>query len=367
LCEIDGRDVIASTRQPDLRRRLAVVAIVATAAVVVSAGRDAARADDTAGLKTPDGTRPVELKICSEKDRPRRLEPLVIDGWEYRAVPAAEARDGVPWELIVTPVNDNAKLWQKGESGRRGMPPLDYREGQFVGDRARLDKSRADLPVIEVPQVLWKQWMASGYANAVGIHFHEFVSDDVARILFTLHKVPPDGPDGKPLAPEAAGVRAGTRIEATLLAPVVYSVDQSILVRVDPLEKERTAGRIRHELGHAQVSQDVLLAVLRGPQDADPKTCTGRRSQTAFYWRRQLISRSWDGCRGGKEEVAALRTSIVLVPPTRWSLLLPIPPERVTQQHIQAFNDVIVRLSGVFQQADNRAQDDYHAVHGAYE
>jgi hypothetical protein len=159
----------------------------------------------------------------------------------------------------------------------------------------------------------------------------------------------------------------GTRIEATLLAPVVYSLDQTVVAREDPLDKQKAIRRGEHELGHAELSQQVLIAVLHGPQDWDPDRCTGRRSQIEYYWKREQIGRSWKGLRGGVGKVAALRTSVVLVPPTRWSMLLPIPPERVTQKHIDQFNEAIVMIGESFASTDRLAQERFHAEHGEYE
>src|SRR5262249_26273726 len=149
--------------------------------------------------------------------------------------------------------------------------------------------------------------------------------------------------------------------------PVIYGLDQSIVVRTDSLHKELADSRGQHETGHADLAFKVFLAVLKGPQDWKPQYCTGRRSQVEYYWKREQIGRSWDGYGDGAGKLATLRTSIVLVPPTRWSMLLPIPPERVTQKHIQAFNDSIVLLGPQFAEADNLAQAKFHARHGAFE
>ncbi|MFQ5430392.1 MAG: hypothetical protein ACE5E1_08795 [Phycisphaerae bacterium] len=223
------------------------------------------------------------------------------------------------------------------------------------------------VPVIELPDIVWKQRMSADLQDVVGIHFHELVTDDVARILYTVHKVPPDGPDGGAGAPGGVHGRSGSRIEATLLTPVVWSLDQSIVVRVTPLRKDLTAGRISHESAHAEVSQQVLLGVLGGPQDWNPLYRTGRRSHLEYYWKREQIGRSWSGYQRGIGKLLTLRTSLVLVPPTRWSMLLPIPPERVTQKHIEAFNDAIVHLGPRFAAIDRAAQGRFHAGHGAYE
>jgi len=251
--------------------------------------------------------------------------------------------------------------WQRAGQQRLLMP-MAARERRKAEEATN---SPDAMPVIEMPDALWKKWMAVDLQEVVGIHFHELVSDDAARILYTLHKVPPDGPDGKPLAGEP-GV-SGTRIEATLLAPVTYCLDQSIVVREDPLKKELAASRGEHESGHVDVSQQVFLAVLAGPQDWNPRYCKGRRSRVEYYWKREQIGRSWKGYRNEVGKLLTLRTSIALVPPTRWSMLLPIPPERVTAKHLQEFNDAIVRIGPSFEATDHAAQERFHSQHGEYE
>jgi len=238
---------------------------------------------------------------------------------------------------------------------------------QLLGDRLKLQKDETNIPVVQIPDILWKQWMAPDLQQAVGIHYHILVTDDTARILYTLHKVPPDNPDGRPPPPGSYKGRPGVRIEATLLTPLTFALDQTILLRVDPLEKDKIPARAEHELGHALASQEVFLDVLRGPQTWDRDRCTGRRSRLEFYWKREVIGRSWDGCRNSGGRLATLRTTVVLVPPTRWSLLLPIPPERVTQKHLNDFNESLVHLHSAWEKADVAAQERFHATHGAYE
>jgi hypothetical protein len=296
--------------------------------------------------------------------------PIVIGDWTYRAVKSAQPRDGVPWKLIVTPAAESTAGWRKGLGGLQILGLAGVGRKVVTVRRPGGDEGADDpesVPVVIVPDILWKQWMAAGLQDVVGIHFHEFVTDDVARILYTVHKVPPDGSDGTPPGPGGRHGRAGTRLEGTLLAPVTFNLDQTIAARQDPLDKGLVDRRAQHEAGHAQVSQEVFMAVLRGPQDWDPQRCTGRRSRLEYYWKRERIGRSWDGYRNGVGKMLTLRTSIALVPPTRWSILLPIPPERLTQKHIQAFNDAIVLLGPWFGEVDHRAQQSYHARHGSFE
>jgi len=322
-----------------------------------------ARGQGIAGLDTPLGRRPVQLWPTPEDDEPPPPGTVItLGGWSYRAIKARSPEDGVPWQLIVEPVGQAAKQWRLG--GERSRIPLAM---AAIPAQDPTKKNSDTIPIIEMPLPVWRQRMSPELQDVVGIHFHEFVSNDEARILFTVHKVPPDPSDGSLPPLDDEQVHPGTRIEATLLAPVTWSLDQTIAVRVDPLRKNMVEGRIRHEVGHSKVSQQILPAVLRGPQDWNPQTCTGRRSHLVYYWHREQIGRSWTGYQRGVGKLLALRTSIVLVPPTRWSLLLPIPPERVTQRHIQQFNDAIVRLDGQLSAVDRLAQKRFHAQHGEYE
>ena len=325
-----------------------------------------AEGQGAAGLDTPIGRRPVQLwPAQTEEDGQTAPQPgtaINVGGWSYRATKARSAEDGVPWQLVVTPIGKNAETWRKGPTGKTLPIAIAARKAD-QGSK----KAPDTIPIIELPKVVWRQRMRADLQDVVGIHFHEFVSDDYARLLFTIHKVPPDNPDGSPPAPGSYKGRPGTRIEATLLAPVVWSLDQAIVVRVDPLRKNLTSSRTQHEVGHSKVSQQILPAVLSGPQDWNPRYCTGRRSHVEYYWRREQIGRSWEGYQRHVGKLLTLRTSIVLVPPTRWSIMLPIPPDRITQKHIQDFNDSIVRLSGQLSLADRIAQKRFHAQHGEYE
>lgn len=330
------------------------------AAALVACLSNFSLGQNSAGLGTRSGRRPIQLWPPAT-DVPPRTElspPITIGAWTYHAVKASIPRDGVPWELIVTPAGSSASDWKKGET----QTPLPGLSAERSGAEQPLRDASA-IPVIEMPDILWKKWMAPDLHDVVGIHYHELVTDDQARILFTLHKVPPDLPDGT--APEAEIY--GTRIEATLLAPVQFDLDQTVIARADPVDKSRAQSRGEHELGHAQLSQRVLTSVLGGPQTWDPARCEGRRSRVEYYWRRSQIGRSWSGYRRKSGKILALRTTVVLVPPTRWSMMLPIPPERITQKHIQRFNDSIISIGEQFAEADRLAQEKFHAEHGAFE
>jgi len=320
---------------------------------------------DSAGLK--DDARQRRLRLYPPSTQPALPEGATVrvGDWVYRAMRANPA-DGVPWDLMVTPAEEKADRWQLGFAGQQ-LPPLEMGRRRASGDLLRpgMAVPRGSAAVIEVPDVLWKQWFAKDMADVVGVHFHEVVSEDKARILFSLHKVPPDSPEGQPPA-DYKGV-SGSRIEATLLTPLAFHLDQTIVARIDPLKKELVESRAQHELAHAAVSQDVFLAVLHGPQDWNVEACTGRRTKVAYYWRREEIGRTWREFRGGREKAKAIRTTVVLVPPTRWSLMLPVPPERVMQSQVDEFNESIVRVSQRFAEVDAAAQERFHGQHGAFE
>jgi hypothetical protein len=362
---------------------LMIVALIACAR--------AASAQDTANLPTQPGKKPVDLQPTTQLVPNAKLPTIDLGGWSYHTLRNPSPRDSVPWQLIVTPTDPLPPDWKKNINlDAATLGPIGNRGGDVrVGPQAALN---SPIPIVEVPEILWKQWMAADLQDVVGIHFHEVVSDDVARILFTLHKIPPDEPQSATTPPEptqptepppvrrtvplnppsatSAPARPpeprGVRIEATLLAPVTYCLDQTIVVRADK-EKPKTESRALHEYGHAEVSQQMFFSVLAGPQDWNPQYCTGRRSRIEYYWHREKIGRFWDGYRGSKGEVVTLRTTVVLVPPTRWSTMLPIPAERVTAKQLQDFNDAIVRVSQMFVIIDAEAQKKFHATHGEYE
>lgn len=315
-------------------------------------------------LSTRPGKRPLQLwpppaKTTTTKPADAST-PIDLGGWLYQVRKSSSPRDGVPWEIIVTPSSKNAEGLKQGAIG-------DYKVMASAVAAPGADGKQPDVvPVIRVPDALWTQRFNKEFQDVVGIHYHEFVSNDTARILYTLHKVPPDGPDGKPL-PGPQNAVSGTRIEATLLAPVTYNLDQTIVVRHDPLNKELTIKRAEHEQAHSDVSQVVFMAALGGPQDWNLPYCTGRRSSLTYYWKKERIGRSWDGYMNGLGKLLTLRTSVTLVPPTRWSMMLPIPPERVTQKQIDAFNEAIVHCGFAFNEMDRVAQAKFHAEHGEFE
>jgi len=331
----------------------------------------------------PVGSRPVEL--WPPKQRDPNQQPVTRyrkNGWQYAAY-RGNPRDGVPWELVVTPDPENDQGWQKGDP-LQGLPTypvlsdeqqLKMRQHLTVKRkkvrRQKKPEGPISIPVIKLPEFVWRSRFPEDFTRVVGVHYHEYVSEDYAQILFTIHKVPPDPVDGRP--PAEQNSKSGTRLEATLMMPLLWHLDQTIVVRDDnmqiPNKAQRTPvtqSRIDHEWGHADVSRKVFVRGLQGPQDWNPEVLTGRRMRMAFYWKRELIGRTWDGYQKGEEKLRTLRTTIALVPPTRWSKMLPIPPERVTQRHIDKFNEEIVEVGPILSALDKKAQDEFHAHHGSY-
>src|SRR5262249_44629267 len=181
-----------------------------------------------------------------------------------------------PWRLIATPQSSLAEKLKPADQFR---PP----------------ERILDVPVTRVPEHLWQQWFDPAMKEVVGIHYHQFIAEGLADLLITIHKVPPDGPDGKP--PKEYTGKRGTRIEATLLRPLSYHLDQTIVVRAaGDADKDRGIAdkRMNHERGHGQLSLVTLLATLAGPADWKLNECTGHRSTMAWYWRSEE-----EGPRGG--------------------------------------------------------------------
>ncbi len=368
---------------PGPLRRIATVSLLALTATasLMPTGRAVAAASQPVA---PRGRiiKPVQLDPASQPaTAPAEIAGLLKagpgasiewGGWAYR-VEKAEPRDGVPWKLIATPLS---------QLSQRLRPVTQF-------DSSALSRN---IPVVRVPEVLWPQWFEKDLADVVGIHYHEFVNDEQARLLITLHKVPPDGRDGLPPADYKG--RGGTRIEATLLTPMTVLLDQTIVVRsgkaaVRTVQKSDADGapgkpkmqtkkveqppeatedsRTLHEQGHAQLSLDIIHAALCGPTTWNLADCTGQRAHVVWYWDTEKTPRAWHGYHGGSGKLTAQRTRITIVPPTRWSMLVPLPADEVSQRQIEAFNDWIVHADARLNATDLAAQEKFHALHGAFE
>jgi len=190
--------------------------------LVVAVAPPAVRADDK---PPPVGSRPVDL--WPPKERDPNQQPVTRykkDGWVYSAF-RGNPQDGVPWELVVSPDPENDQGWQQGnpQLGLPQYPVLSDEQQKQLRVQMRQKKKKPNqpqvplsIPVIKLPEFVWRSRFPEDFTRVVGVHYHEYVSEDFAQILFTIHKVPPDGPDGKP--PAEHNGNFGTRIEATLMA-----------------------------------------------------------------------------------------------------------------------------------------------------
>ncbi len=332
----------------------AIVALLCAApalAFIASSARAAdpkSKSRDSAGLGGHAAKIPVNLDPSANSPERKlehriRLDPVVkLGNWEYTVAKNPSPRDSVPWLLSARPTGKDAAAYQ---------PPGSFSPDQQV----------AAIPMVKIPPQVWKAWFDSSMQDVVGIHYHEFVTDDLARVLITVHKVPADSPDGSPTTPTA------TRLEATLLTPLTFSVDQTIVVRGHPRNAAAVDERITHERGHGQVTLKILLDTLAGPQTWDPENGSGRRSTLEWLWKTGPVYRKWDTYRAGRYDLKTLRTSITLVPPTRWSKLIPVPPDKLDPREIDKFNNEIVHLDGRFNLLDGKAQSDFHAGHGSFQ
>jgi len=331
-------------------RRLIVAVLLTTLANHESLAGDKKKPPpDSAGIGGRPTRIPVDLSPSGteqstglQKERTPGRE-ITLGGWSYTASRAPDPRDGVPWVLTARPVGPDADQWRP----QAEFQPIVQADS---------------VPIARVPSVLWKSWFGPDMQDVVGIHYHEFTTNDLARVLVTIHKVPADPPDGTQGPPPVA-----TRLEATLLTPLTYSIDQTIVVRTERDDPGAVTYRTDHERGHAAVSLDVLLDTLAGPQDWNPSANAGRRATLAWFWRSSKIYRRWDSYRGGKYDLATLRTSITLVPPTRWSKLIPTPPERLDPAEVQRLNDDVVLLTEQFFKLDRNEQQRFHSAHGEFD
>lgn len=329
-----------------------------------------------AATAPPRSVTPVDLTRppASQPASQISVRDTTAKGGEWSlSVERASPEAGVPWRLIALP-----------------LPPLAERLATM--DSFAVSAAVESVPVIEVPEQLWPQWFDADMSDVVGIHYHECLMDGPARVLVSVHKVPADGADGKPPA-EYRG-KPGTRLEATLLTPLAIHLDQVIVVRGEGIGAARgatkpprpaeepgkprigrksrdqqggTAGRTAHERGHAEISLQALLQTVAGPNTWNQSECIGRRSTLTWFWESRKIRRAWDGFRGPAGKLYTQRTTLYLAPPTRWSILLPVPPDEVTQRQIEQFNDWAVLPAARFPALDAEAQRAFHATHGEFE
>jgi len=357
-------------RPPQLPRGPSPIARSATFLLAIAAV--------TAAAETPTPprrtVRPVDLepRAASQAAGAPASSATQVGDWQITAE-RADPAEGVPWRLMARPLSQLATRLQPGDVFRT----------------AALAES---IPVIEVPAQLWGRWFDADMNDVVGIHYHECQVGGPARVLVTVHQFPAEPRDG--LKPGEHRERTGTRLEATLLTPLAIYLDQSVVVRAEGIgvvrgaerrphtevppdrpvigKKPRdqqggAAGRVIHERGHAELSIQMLIATLAGPQTWSPRECSGQRSTIAFYWESSRTQRPWEGFHGGAGKLYTQRITIHLTPPTRWSLLIPLPPDEVTQRQIEQFNDWAVLPQSRFVDLDREAQKRFHALHGEFE
>jgi hypothetical protein len=313
-------------------------------ALVIALGTAAAWADEPqqAGTTT---IRVYNVPIVREADsrlgvttQPAPGSQGFTDGeWSIRVEPSPDPLQTVPWRVIYESLED-AGL-RPGGSFR---PPL-------------LAKT---VPVIEVPEELWGGWMGEGFHDVLGVLFAELYTPPDVNILFSAHPQVDDS--GTPVSPTRS------RLEATLLTPMVFSLDLAIAIRHadDP---PHNAYRLEHEQGHAEHTLQDLVNTLLGPQDWDLAEGKGRRCELTFRWRDKLIRRTWKEYRGGEEPLQTRRVYVIVLPPTRWSQLFDKPAEDITQDDHVAFNEHLIKLQSRFRANWERSRLLFHEQHGAGE
>src|SRR5262245_36777692 len=101
----------------------------------------------------PPTSQPTTQESTSTQD-PEIGKPHRINGWIYRAEHSGQVRDGVPWELIVTPDEEHVDEWQLGTEGGSlpSLSSIQPRRGDVL-----LTQKKIRTPAIEVPEVVWKK------------------------------------------------------------------------------------------------------------------------------------------------------------------------------------------------------------------
>lgn len=257
--------------------------------------------------------------------------------WSIRVERSPNPLQTVPWRVIYESLED------------AGLRPC----GSFRA--ARLAKT---VPVIEVPEQLWGRWMGEEFHDVLGVLFAELYTPPDVNILFSAHTEVDDS--GMPVSPTRS------RLEATLLTPMVFTLDVAIVIRQieDP---RRNAYRLEHEQGHAEHTLQDLINTVAGPQDWSVAEGNGRRCQLTFRWRDKLFKRTWREFRGGEESLQTRRFYVTVLPPTRWSQLFDKPAENVTQADHLAFNEHLIKLQSRYRANWERSRLLFHQQHGAGE
>jgi hypothetical protein len=286
--------------------------------------------------------RQVELPAATRSTTTRAAPASWYDGilrvgrWLVRAEPG-DAQ--VPWRLIYEPSPETAYLDEPAE--------------QFDPQR-----HVEQVPVIRIPEHLWPRWMTGRAAGAAGVHYQELTLAGPVRILYTLH--PQEDLQGQSAGP----ISHGTRVEATLLAPIELWVDETIVVQTD-VRPDVVQSRVAHEQGHAASTIACLIAALRGAageEDRNQWQC-----ELVWRYRHEKVARPWEGHLGGDGKLLTLRTYVTLIPPTHWTVTVPQPPDQIDQEFILAVNKKITSIQRRFEQITLQARQEFHRKHGQYE
>lgn len=262
--------------------------------------------------------------------------------WHLQVEPVPNPEDGVFWNIVATSLE-----------GRYGA--------DHPGEEMDYEAYAREIPVLRVPEHLWDEWVDGKMSQAVGIHYHDLQSFDAARVLYTRFAHP-----AKPNEQGPRRGKQGTRVEGTLLLPVSWWLDQTIVVRVDGKSKV-LEGRIQHERGHAANAVKDLARTIAGPNNWDESKGRGQKCRLVWRWRTEKIARPWEGFFSGKKPILTLRTYIDVVPPTRWSMLTDRSVEAVTDRQIKAFNDSLILISERYEKTRAASAEAFHKDHGQYE
>jgi len=291
---------------------------------------------------------PVDLLPPKDKSRAdaegRGASPSSIrlrDGrWTVKIKPVYQCADSVPWEIIYEP-DVEAEI-------------QDFPAEQFDSHEHTLR-----VPVLKIPDDLWDEWFDETLQDVAGIHLPYMGRMDLSHILFTSHHQPA-------VADGAGATEPASRIEATLLVPITWMIDQVIIVRKTSRRGD-VQNRIEHERAHATTAVTDLVEAITGPQTWEPATGTGRRSNLVWWWRYEKTYRTWGRYREGKHKVAVLRTYVTVLPPTRWSQQFPKPKGDITPADALGLNRGITRVTARYNALRASHQREVHKTLGDYE
>ena len=289
--------------------------------------------------------RPVELNAPANRirDALRSGEGLASgnsirlrDGrWYVRIRRAPNGGNGVPWEI---------RYENHPESEIQDLPAAQFDPDEHV----------LRIPVLPVPNGLWDNWFAEKLQDVAGIHYPRMERRNPSRLLLTVHPEPTSTAD-----------ESASRIEATLLVPITWSIDQAIIVRRTAHRPEVDA-RLHHERAHAVSTVMDLVESIVGPQTWDNDEASGRRSGIKWLWRYEMVTGTVDWYRDGKKKLRMLRTYVTVVPPSRWSMRLAKSRSEITPEEMRAFNVDILNVGARYARRREAQRDEVHKKLGVY-